>query len=197
MFLRLYQEIIINLALGNSTIPQEYIDLKGDHTARVSFIKWLPNLSLHPLTHTICNHISSLCLCSVFKEATAQKYCDLSLLCGEATPVILSCSLWFFLLITGLGWRLILSCVFLRADAQIGIWRRRQSFDSPPLFSCFSNFHQRKVDGNHRSDRSVNGYTRCIGNGERHAGSIDLTDQEWLFIVSSRNVHKVRCQEQR
>lgn len=30
---------------------------------------------------------------SVFKEATVQKYYDLAPLCGEATPVILPCSL--------------------------------------------------------------------------------------------------------
>lgn len=137
------------------TIPQQQVDLKADHRAGVLFIKWLSNLSLHPLTHTICSHIfSRLSLCDVWGSSCAELLWLIRVV-GEATPFISSCSLWSFLLITGLGWRLILSCAFLRADAQIGISGRRESFASPLLCSWFIHFHQCQVEVICPSGRAV------------------------------------------
>lgn len=150
--------------------------------------------SVRPLTQTICSHtLASMFLCSVLKEGTAHNIVTYP--CREDPPATSSGSLWSFLLIPSLGWRLILSCAFLRADAQADSWGRRQSFGSPSPCSWFSHFHQCRMGLNPHSGRTENGYTRC--NGQRDTGSIDLADHEWIFAVSFRNVHKVWCQEQR
>ena len=153
-------------------------------------------MSLQPFTHTICNHIfSSLSLClrkQLHRNIVTYPCCveslHLSFYLVHFDPFCLS-----------LAWDEGSSLAVHFLELLLGLASKggRQSFYSPLLCSWFSHFYQCKMDANRDSGSAVNGYTRCIGNGERDAGSIDLADHDWVFIVSFRNVHKVWCQRQK